>query len=114
MDDSYLAVESAKLNVQGENIQHHFNNNLSDFEDETFDLIITNPPFHFEYEINIKIPLQLFKECFRCLKLNGNLQIVANKHLNYLTHLKSIFPTVQILAQNDNFVIYKCAKSRED
>ena len=111
MDDSYLAVESAKLNLQGENIHHHFNNDLSNFEDSTFDLIVTNPPFHFEYEINIKIPLQLFKECFRCLKIYGNLQIVANKHLNYFTHLKSIFPAVEVLAQNDKFIIYKCVKS---
>jgi 16S rRNA G1207 methylase RsmC len=110
MDDSYLAVESAKLNIQGEHIHHHFNNDLSNFEDGTFDLIVTNPPFHFEYEINIKIPIQLFKECFRCLKVDGNLQIVANKHLNYITHLKSIFSTAEVLAQNDKFIIYKCVK----
>ena len=111
MDDFYLAVESAKLNLEGENIHHHFNNELSNFEESSFDLIVTNPPFHFEYEINIKVPLQLFKECFRCLKLNGNLQIIANKHLNYKTHLKAIFPTVEVLAENDKFVIYKCVKS---
>lgn len=110
MDDSYLAVESAKLNVHGKNVQHHFNNDLSDFNGTTFDLIVTNPPFHFEYEINIKIPIQLFNECYRCLKVGGNLQVVANKHLNYLTHLKLIFSSVQVLAQNDNFVIYKCSK----
>lgn len=110
MDDSFLAVESAKLNVQEENVQHHFDNDLSNFEDSCFDLIVTNPPFHFEYEINIKIPLQLFKESYRCLKTNGNLQVVANKHLNYITHLKSIFPTVEIITENDNFVIYKCEK----
>jgi len=108
MDDSFLAVESARLNIQGENIHHHFNNDLSIFADGTFDLIVTNPPFHFEYEINIKIPLQLFQECFRCLKAEGSLQVVANKHLNYKVHLKAIFPSVEILAQNDKFVIYKC------
>jgi len=111
MDDFYLAVESAKLNLASAQIHHHFDNDLSSFEDETFDLITTNPPFHFEYEINIKIPIQLFKECFRCLKSAGNLQIVANKHLNYQTHLRTIFPVVEVLAENDKFVIYKCAKT---
>lgn len=110
MDDSFLAVESAKLNIQGENVNHHFNNDLSIFDDEAFDLIVSNPPFHFEYEINIQIPIQLFKECYRCLKPGGNLQIVASKHLNYMTHLKPVFSTVEILAQNDKFVIYKCVK----
>jgi 16S rRNA G1207 methylase RsmC len=111
MDDAYLAVESAKLNIQGKNIHHHFNNEMSIFEDGTLDLIVTNPPFHFEYEINIKIPLQLFKECYRCLKRGGNLQIVANNHLNYKTHLIGIFPLVEILSQNEKFVIYKCIKA---
>lgn len=111
MDDSFLAVESAKLNLKGKNIFHHFNNDLSIFDDSTFDLIVTNPPFHFEYEVNIQIAIRLFKECFRCLKLDGRLQIVASKHLNYRTHLKSIFPSITVLNENDKFIIYKCVKT---
>lgn len=110
MDDSYLAVESAKLNVTGESVHHHFENNLSTFEDNSFDLIVTNPPFHFEHEINIQIPIQLFRECYRCLTPDGNIQIVANNHLNYSSQLKTIFPTVETVAQNDNFVVIRCEK----
>ena len=110
MDDSFLAVESAKLNIHGEHIHHHFNNDLSIFKDQTFDLIVTNPPFHFEYEINIQIPIQLFKACFRCLKKGGNLQLVANKHLNYKVHLEPLFSSVQSIAENKKFIIYKCIK----
>ncbi len=110
LEDSYLAVESAKMNISGPNIHHHYDNDLSSFEDNTFDLIATNPPFHFEHEINIKVPLYLFKECYRCLKSGGNLQVVANNHLNYKTHLTTIFPKVDILGQNDKFVVYKCVK----
>ncbi len=110
IDDSYLAVESGKMNLSGKNIYHHFNNDLSDFQDQKFDLIATNPPFHFEYEVNINITLRLFKECYRCLKDNGNLQVVASRHLNYLTHLKPLFSTVEVLAKNDKFIIYKCVK----
>ncbi|BAX79065.1 hypothetical protein ALGA_0676 [Labilibaculum antarcticum] len=110
IDDSYLAVASAKLNIQGENIHHHFNNELSIFDDETFDLIVTNPPFHFEFEINIQIPIQLFRECYRCLKEGGNLQIVANKHLNYKVHLEPIFSLVEIIDEDKKFIVYKCIK----
>lgn len=110
MDDSYLAVASAKLNIQGENIHHHFNNELTIFDDSTFDLIVTNPPFHFEFEINIQIPLHLFKGCFRCLKKGGNLQIVANKHLNYKVHLEPLFSSVQVIAEDNKFIVYKCIK----
>lgn len=110
MDDSYLAVLSAQLNLKGQNIHHHFNNDLSIFDNDTFDLIVTNPPFHFEYEINIQIPIKLFKEAFRCLKKDGNLQIVSNKHLNYQVHLKPLFSSVEIIAEDKKFVIYKCIK----
>lgn len=110
MDDSFLAVSSAELNIQGTNIHHHFNNELSIFDNDTFDIIVTNPPFHFEYEINIQIPLELFRGCHRCLKKGGSLQIVANKHLNYKTHLERFFTTVQVLAEAKKFIVYKCVK----
>jgi len=110
MDDSYLAVASAKMNISGEKIFHHFNNDLILFEDEYFDIIVTNPPFHFEYEINIQIPLALFKDCHRCLKIGGSLQIVSNKHLNYKTHLLSVFKVVEVVAEDKKFVVYKCVK----
>lgn len=110
MDDSNLAVSSAKLNIKGERIRHHLNDNLSIFADEYFDLIVSNPPFHFEYEINIQVPIQLFKECYRCLKKEGNFQLVANKHLNYKVHLERIFKSIQIVSENSKFVVYKCTK----
>ena len=110
MDDSFLAVSSAELNIQGKNIHHHYNNELSIFDDDTFDLIVSNPPFHFEYEVNIQVTLELFKESYRCLKKGGNLQIVANKHLNYKTHLKPLFTNVQLIAEDKKFVVYKCIK----
>jgi 23S rRNA (guanine1835-N2)-methyltransferase len=110
LDDSIFAIESAKLNSTGEEFHHHYANDLEIFKDETFDLIASNPPFHFEYDINIQIPIALFKSCYRCLKTEGELQLVANKHLNYLTHLKPIFNSVEVLAENQKFVVYKCVK----
>lgn len=110
MDDSFLSVSSAELNIKGENIHHHFNNDLSIFDDQFFDLIVTNPPFHFEYEINIQIALALFKDCFRCLKEGGNFQVVANKHLNYKVHLNELFKDVQVVAEDKKFIIYKCIR----
>lgn len=110
MDDSMLAVASGKLNLQGENIHHHLNDDLSIFEDHYFDLIVTNPPFHFEYEVNMQIALQLLIDCYRHLKEGGKLLIVANKHLNYKVHLEPIFYAVETLAEDEKFVIYKCVR----
>ena len=91
-------------------MHHHLDNDLSIFDENTFDLIVTNPPFHFEYEINIQVPIALFRECFRRLKKGGSLQVVGNTHLNYKTHLQRIFPSVQVVAEDKKFVVYKCVK----
>lgn len=110
MDDSYLAVASSQYNVSGKKVQHHYHNDLSIFEEGALDLIVSNPPFHFEHEINIQIPLALFKGCHRSLKVGGNLQIVSNKHLNYKVHLDKLFTQVKISAQDEKFVVYACVK----
>lgn len=110
-DDNFLAIESAKLNLGSSPTNHyHFTDHLLQFENNTFDLVISNPPFHFEYENNIEITLNLFQEVYRVLKPNSNFQLVANLHLNYKTHLKKLFPKVAIVAKNEKFIIYNCIK----
>jgi len=109
LDDSFLAVESSKLNV--EDVSFHWNESLEDFNAKSFDLIVSNPPFHFEYENNIEVSLNLFIQAQRCLKENGRFLLVANQHLNYKTHLDKIFGSCSITAENDKFVVYDCLKS---
>ncbi len=110
LDNSFLAIESSKLNLNKENTYFHYKDNLEDFDSEYFDLVVSNPPFHFEYEINIEISLGLFKETHRCLKTNGQFQLVANQHLNYKVHIEKIFREVKIIAENVKFIIYECIK----
>jgi len=108
LDDFFLAVESSKLNLKEENTFFHYNDNLEHFEANYFDFIISNPPFHFEYEINIEVAINLFKAAKRCLKDGGNFQLVANLHLNYKTHLVKLFNDVRVVAKNKKFIIYDC------
>lgn len=110
IDDSELAVASAKLNLSGENIHHHYHHELSELAYDYFDLIVSNPPFHFEHDININIPLALFKQAHQKLKNGGSFQCVANTHLNYATHLVKLFSSVKEVTKNDRFVVYACMK----
>jgi 16S rRNA G1207 methylase RsmC len=110
VDDSFLAVESSKLNLKGENFNFHFSDNLEEFEENYFDFVISNPPSHFEHETNIEISIKLFNEVKRVLKKDGHFQLVANQHLNYKTHLIKIFNNVEITSENKKFVIYDCVK----
>ncbi|UKN00468.1 class I SAM-dependent methyltransferase [Paracrocinitomix mangrovi] len=109
-DDNYLAVESGKLNVNAENVYHHFSRDLSFLKDNSCDLVVTNPPFHFEYEINMDVAFQIFKDALRVLKNNGELWIVANNNLPYKPELLKSFSNCEVKAQNRRFIIYKCVK----
>ncbi len=110
MDDFYLAVASSKLNLEHKNTVFHYNDSLDIFEANYFDCMVSNPPFHFEYEVSIATALRLFKEAKRCLKEGGRFQLVANQHLNYKTHLTKLFKAVKTVAQNKKFIIYNCLK----
>jgi len=115
LDDDWLAVESSKLNFEKDdkNTFFHFNDSLDLFDDEMFDLIVCNPPFHFEHETNIEVAIDLFKQAKRCLSENGSFQIVSNRHLNYATHLRRLFEKVEILKRNKKFEIIICRNSAE-
>lgn len=109
LDDSILAIESAKLNLDVRLTHFHFNDSLDEFEDDYFDLVVSNPPFHFEFETNIEISIDLFSQVKRCLKAEGRFLCVANQHLNYKSHLEKIFTEVKTVAENKKYVIYEAS-----
>ncbi len=108
VDDSILAIESSKLNIK--KAQFVCSDNLSRFSKDHFDLVLSNPPFHFEYENNIEVSLSLFKQVYECLKPEGRFVLVANKHLNYTTHLQKSFSKITQLKSNAKFEVLECIK----
>lgn len=108
LDDSHLAIESSKMNLKEGSNYFHYGYSLDHFGDQFFDLVVSNPPFHFEHENTIEIALQLFREVARVLKNNGEFILVANLHLNYKTHLVHIFKNVDVLNMNSKFEVLRC------
>ncbi len=108
IDDFNLAIASAKINLENFNANYIWDNSLEKLAENSFDLVVSNPPFHFEHENNIEVSLSLFKDVKRILKNNGRFVLVANKHLNYKTHLSKLFNSVDVLCENEKFVIYEC------
>ncbi|MCT4697598.1 class I SAM-dependent methyltransferase [Tenacibaculum haliotis] len=108
VDDFNLAIASSQLNLKGGKAQFICGDNLEGLAKESYDLVVSNPPFHFEHENNIEVALSLFKGVKNCLKPNGRFVLVANRHLNYKTHLEILFKEVIIVAENKKFVVYEC------
>ncbi|MEE4000483.1 methyltransferase [Tenacibaculum sp. FZY0031] len=112
LDDFNLAIESSKINLEGNKAEFLCDDTLEHIKENSFDLVVSNPPFHFEYENNIDVALNLFKGVENCLKNNGRFLLVANSHLNYSTHLTKLFSSVSVLQQNKKFQIIECIKKR--
>src|SRR5690606_24526151 len=107
-DDNVLATLSGEMNVVGDHIFHHFSRDLSFLADDSCDLVVTNPPFHLEYEVNLDVAFQIFKDAERVLKNNGRLWIVANNNLPYKPQLQKHFQECSVMAQNQKFIVYRC------
>lgn len=112
VDDSYLAVESAKLSVKQsipENRQEDMffltTHSMWGIEDESQDLILNNPPFHDAGAKTSNIALDMFKDSKRVLKKGGQLIVIANRNLGYHMHLKRIFGNCETVKGNKKFVI---------
>lgn len=112
LDDFNLAIESSKINLEEKKAEFLCDDTLEGVKQNSFDLVVSNPPFHFEYENNIEVALNLFKGVENCLKNNGRFLLVANSHLNYSTHLIKLFSSVSVLEQNKKFQIIECIKKR--
>lgn len=117
VDESYMAVASANENFEAAFGKEHkstfqVGDGLTAFEAESADLILCNPPFHQQYLQGDQIAVSMFKEAKRVLRLNGELWVIGNRHLNYHAVLDRLFGGCSVVAANPKFVIYKTRKRR--
>ncbi len=111
-DESYMAVESARINTQqllGNEPRFDFKvtDCLQGIKDNSLDLILNNPPFHQNHVVGDFIAWQMFNEAKQKLKPGGELIIVGNRHLGYHIKLKKLFGRCEMIASNKKFVILK-------
>ena len=57
----------------------------------------------------IEPTIELFKEAKTKLTKRGHFVVVANRHLNYVTHLDRLFEEVIEVADNGKFMVYRCS-----
>jgi 16S rRNA G1207 methylase RsmC len=109
-DDHLLAVASSRLNVPADRSTVCWGHRVADTGVEAVDLVVTNPPFHLGHETNIEVSLSLFRQARAVLLPGGYLVVVANRHLNYRTHLGRMFQLVESRKEG-KFEILVCRKA---
>lgn len=116
VDESPMAVASSRLNVESnmpeavDRCEFMINNALSGVEPFRFNAVLCNPPFHQQHALTDSVAWEMFHHARRCLKINGELVIVANRHLDYFHKLKKIFGNCTTIATNSKFVVLKAVK----
>lgn len=83
---------------------------LGQGQQNQYDKVLCNPPFHQQNAITDHIAWQMFHDSRDALRRGGHLIVVANRHLEYHIKLKRLFGGVKVLASNRKFVILSSAK----
>jgi len=116
VDESFMAVASARENFRralGPERQavFHVGDGLTDFEPDSADLILCNPPFHQQHTVGDQIASSMFKHARRILRRGGELWVIGNRHLDYHVALKRLFGACSVVAANSKFVILRACVS---
>ncbi|MAZ89453.1 MAG: 50S rRNA methyltransferase [Cellvibrionaceae bacterium] len=115
VDESYMAVESAKSNAERAltSTHHcHFSSgdSLTDFTSESADIILNNPPFHQQTVVGDHLAWKMFNDAKRVLRSGGSLWVIGNRHLNYHSKLKRLFGNSSTIAADRKFVVLRAKK----
>ena len=73
----------------------------------SFDLIVTNPPFHAGVKTELSVTERMIRESGRFLVPGGRLVLVANAFLRYPETLRESFSEVRVLAENASYRVFE-------
>lgn len=108
VDNDLVALKCSRLtlsanNFKGKVIYGDLYSNIS----TKFNLIISNPPFHDDLEVTLRIIQNIIYEAKKYLKSKGELRFVTNSHFNYHFLLKENFKKYYILAKTNMHKVYQ-------
>lgn len=108
-DDNSIATYYAEKNLESNNIDGYSLENrdcLDGFKDEKFDSIVSNPPTHQGEGITD----EMFNESYKALNEGGYLYLVYNQNMRFEDKLSKKFERIEILAEEDNYIVIKATK----
>ena len=113
LDDSALALESARRSLQANQVQAKLlpSDGLSEVV-QRYDWIISNPPFHQGVTANFDIARRFFARAPAVLTRQGRLLLVCNRHLPYEGWLADHFASVESLAEKSDYKVLRAARPK--
>lgn len=115
-DESFMAVASAKQNVQAHcpaaDALYQVDDSMASQPDLSADWVLCNPPFHQQQAVTDHIAWQMFADARRVLKVGGRLRIVCNRHLDYGDKLSRLFGGCIHIASNAKFSVLEAIRRK--
>lgn len=91
------ALDCARLNIRDPRAHFHWADATRFAPDAAYNAVVMNPPFHTSRAGDIGLGLSFIAAAARMLRPQGNLWMVANRHLPYAPALASHFREVEEL-----------------
>lgn len=115
-DESAMAVAAAKRNAAtllpktSPKCTFLWSDGLTQYEGPKAHRILVNPPFHSGHRVDPGTGKRMLAQCAQHLRPDGELLVVANRHLDYRPILKSDYRDVATIAQNKKFVVLRAKR----
>lgn len=106
-DVSWAAIEATRLTAQANKVRVDalWRDGLTDFADDSLDIIVTNPPFHIGNTKDSAPALEMFAEASRVLRKGGELWCVYNSHLPWRARLNELVGLTKVIDQNPKYTL---------
>ena len=112
VDISAPAVIAAKLTIEANGLAkaNCQASNMFAAATGTYDLILSNPPFHSGRDTDRTVTRKLIAEASCYLSEHGSLQIVGNRFLSYDRLLGEYFGYVRTLAKDNDYAVFEARR----
>ena len=110
VEAGHLALECARRNVTDERAAFHWADAVHWTPDAPLDTVVMNPPFHVGRASEPQIGQSFVKAAARVLSRQGQLWMVANRHLPYEAELRTRFADVAEIGGDARFKLFHAAR----
>ncbi len=112
VEADHTALTCARANVTDPRAQFHWADATKWSTPEPLDMVIMNPPFHTSRSADPTLGQGFITSAARNLTRNGQLWMVANRHLPYEATLAEAFARVDEVAGDNRFKVFHASRPR--
>ena len=116
IDNNLYAVAAAQENIRLHGLQNARafpSDALEAVQDQNYDLVVSNPPFHSGKEVDYQITQAFIQQASQVLVPGGEFWLVANQFIRYEATLQSFFQRFERVAENSRYYVIRAVTKPE-